>query len=271
MMEQMDKQIKMGAWIVGAVAVAVLAYAGVIYARAYSQSIEPASFRSFSVSGEGKVTAIPDVAEFSFGVITQGGKDVAEAQKQNTDKMNALIGFIKSQGVASEDIKTQQFSIEPRYQYYDCSQRLILSSGTGPAPCPPPDIVGYTITQSALVKVRDFAKVGEIMGELSQKGANSVSQLTFTIDDKTRSENDAREEAIRQAQEKARLIARTGDFRIGKLLTITENVYQPIPMYRDAVGGFAKTVSMEATPVAPSIEPGSQEVSITVYLNYEIR
>lgn len=271
MTEQMDKNIKTGVWIVGAMAVAVLAYAGAIYARAYSQSIEPSSFRSFSVSGEGKVTAIPDVAEFSFGVITQGGRDIADAQKQNTDKMNALVGFIKSQGVASEDIKTQQFSIEPRYQYYDCSQRMILSSGTGPTPCPPPDIVGYTVTQSALVKVRDFNKIGGIMGELSQKGANSVSQLSFTIDDKTRIENDAREEAIEQAKEKARMIAKTGGFRIGKLLSIDESGYQPIPYYRDAVGGYAKTMSPEMAPVAPTIEPGSQDVTISVMLRYEIR
>ena len=271
MTEKMNAFIKNGAWTMGAIAMAIIAYSGMVYARAYSESIQPSSFRSFSVSGEGKVTAIPDVAEFSFGVITQGGKNIAEAQKQNTGKMNTLVDFIKSQGVKDEDIKTQQFSIEPRYQYYDCSSRMILSSAVAPTPCPPPDIVGYTITQSALVKVRDFDKIGAIMGELSQKGANSVSQLSFTIDDKTRIESEAREEAIKQAQDKARSIATTGDFKIGKLLSITENFYQPVPMYRDAVGGYGKAVSMEAAPVAPSIEPGSQEVSITVYLNYEIR
>ena len=239
-MKKMDNMIKNGMRVIGAIAVAVIAYSGLIYARAYSESIQPSSFRSFSVSGEGKVTAIPDVAEFSFGVITQGGKNITEAQKQNTEKMNALIGFIKSQGVKDEDIKTRQFSIEPRYQYYDCSSRAIISIGVEPSPCPPPDIVGYTITQSALVKVRDFDKIGAIMGELSQKGANSVSQLSFTIDDMARIESEAREEAIGQAQEKARSTAKAGDFKIGKLLTITENFYQPVPMYRDAVGGYRK-------------------------------
>ena len=271
MTDQTNTIIKNGMRVIGAIAVAVIAYSGLVYARAYSESIQPSSFRSFSVSGEGKLTAIPDVAEFSFGVITQGGKNIADVQKQNTEKMNALVGFIKSQGVKDEDIKTQQFSIEPRYQYYDCSSRVIMSIGSESSPCPPPDIVGYTITQSALVKVRDFDKIGAIMGELSQKGANSVSQLSFTIDDKTRIESEAREEAIKQAQDKARSIAKTGDFKIGKLLTITENVYQPVPMYRDAVGGYGKALSMEVAPVAPSIEPGSQEVSITVYLSYEIR
>ncbi|KKQ21366.1 MAG: hypothetical protein US36_C0021G0003 [Candidatus Wolfebacteria bacterium GW2011_GWC1_37_10] len=37
-----------------------------IYAGAYSRSIQPSSFRSFSASGEGKITAIPDVAQFTL-------------------------------------------------------------------------------------------------------------------------------------------------------------------------------------------------------------
>lgn len=270
MTEKMNNTIKNEIWAIGAIAIAVIAYAGLIYARAYSDSIQPSSFRSFSVSGEGKVTAIPDVAKFSFGVITQGGKNTGETQRQNTEKMNTLIGFIKSQGIKDEDIKTQQFSIDPRYQQYDCSRRIVTFGTAEPSPCPPPDIVGYTVTQSALVKIRDFQKIGAIMGELSQKGANSVSQLSFTIDDPTRLENEAREKAIKQAQEKAEAIAKTGTFRIGKLLSIDENGYQPIPMYQ-GMGGIAKTMSFEAAPIAPTIEPGSQEVKITVSLRYEIR
>lgn len=270
MTEKTNNLIKNGVWMIGAIAIAIIAYAGLLYARAYSESIQPSSFRSFSVSGEGKIAAIPDVANVSFGVITQGGKNTAETQKQNTEKMNGLIGFIKSQGVKDEDIKTQQFTIEPRYQYYDCSRRITLVANANPTPCPPPDIVGYTVTQSALVKIRDFEKIGAIMGELSQSGANSISQLSFTIDDPAQIENKAREKAIRQAQEKAEAIAKTGRFTIGKLLSIDENNYQPVPMYQ-GMGGVAKSMAFEAAPVAPTIEPGSQEVKITVSLRYEIR
>lgn len=268
----MDTKIKNSLGAIGIIAIAILAYAGFIYARAYAQSIQPTSFRSFAVSGEGKVTAIPDIAQFNFGVVTQGGKNITEAQKQNTEKMNAIIEFIKSQGVEAKDIKTEQFSIEPRYQYYDCSTRSYMPATMEARPCPPPDIVGYTVTQSALVKVRDFSKIGDIMGALTQKGANSVSQLSFTIDDKVKIETEAREAAIKQAQEKAEAIAKSGDFRIGKLLSIDESG-GAIPYYAYGRGAdMMKSVSFEAAaPVAPSIEPGSQEVQINVSLRYEIR
>ncbi|AKM78424.1 MAG: 26 kDa periplasmic immunogenic protein [Candidatus Wolfebacteria bacterium GW2011_GWE1_48_7] len=268
----MDTKIKNSLSAIGVIAITLLTYAGFIYARAYAESIQPSSFRSFAVSGEGKVTAIPDIAQFNFGVVTQGGKDITESQEQNAEKMNAIISFIKSQGVDVKDIKTQQFSIDPRYQYYDCSSRSLTPTTMEVRPCPPPDIVGYTITQSATVKIRDFAKIGDIMGTLTQKGANTVSQLSFTIDDKVKIETEAREAAIKQAQEKAKAIAKSGDFGIGKLLSIDESGGQ-IPYYAYGRGGdMLKTSSMEmATPIAPSIEPGSQEVNINVTLRYEIR
>ncbi len=266
----MDIRIKNSLGAIGIIAIATVAYAGLIYARAYSQSIEPASFRSFAVSGEGKVTAVPDIAQFTFGVVTQGGKDIATGQKTTTNKMNALIDFIKSQGVDAKDIKTEQFSIDPRYQYYDCSQRMV-SSVSAPTPCPPPDIVGYTITQSASVKIRDFAKIGDIMGALSGKGANSVSQLTFTLDDPIKAEMEARDKAIAQAKEKADAIAKAGNFSIGKLLSIEEGA-TPTPYYGYGMGGDSmKTMSLAAAPVNPTIEAGSQDVKVTISLRYEIQ
>ena len=99
------------------VAVLVLvafAYAAIVYVQAYSKSIEPSSFRSFSVTGQGEVTAIPDVAQFSFSVITQGGVDIASLQETNVNKVNDAIAFVKSNGVEDKDIKTLNFSLELR-------------------------------------------------------------------------------------------------------------------------------------------------------------
>ena len=251
-------------YLVGAVIITILALAGAAISYVYSyssyvKSMKPASFRSFSVSGEGKVVAVPDVAEFSFSVITEGGKEIAKLQKENTDKTNKIIGFIKGQGVDAKDIKTQNYSISPRYQYFTCS-----SEGGA---CPPPEIVGYTVSQSVQVKVRNFDKIGELLAAATQNGANSVSELSFTIDDPTELQNKAREEAITKAKSKAEAIAKAGGFKLGQLLSINEgSIY---PMYELPMGaGGGKELSAPAP--APVIEPGSQEISITVNLSYEI-
>ncbi|HLD34280.1 MAG TPA: SIMPL domain-containing protein, partial [Patescibacteria group bacterium] len=68
----MDKKIKNHLGIGALVSMVILATSSLIFANIYSKSIEPSSYRSFSVSGEGKITAIPDVARFTFSVITEG-------------------------------------------------------------------------------------------------------------------------------------------------------------------------------------------------------
>src|SRR3989344_4223966 len=131
-------------------AIVVSSFSAISYVRTYSNSIEPGTYRSFSVSGEGKVVAVPDVAAFSFSVITQGGKDLGSLQKENTTKVNKIIEFIKSKGVAAKDIKTENYSVEPRYANYTCKPVIMASDSAVAYPvdrsCHPPDIVGYTIT-----------------------------------------------------------------------------------------------------------------------------
>lgn len=256
--------------VVGAAKIIVLlalAYSAVSYVSTYSKSIEPSSFRSFTVQGEGKIVAIPDIARFTFSVITQGGTDIAALQQQNTAKVNGAIEFVKSKGVEAKDIKTEHFGLDPRYQTYNCPRHLIE---TGDAePCPPPTIVGYTVEQTVSVKVRDFAKIGELLSGVVSRGANSVSQLSFTIDDPTALENEARAKAITQAKEKAESVARAGGFKLGRILSIQEGGV--VPVYRafeSKALGFGGGIA--SLPV-PAIEPGSQEVTVVVSINYEIR
>lgn len=245
---------------------AVFSYAAVLYVKSYSKSIEPSSFRSFSANGEGKVVSIPDVAQFTFNIIIEGGKDIAKIQKENTDKANKAIAFIKSKGVETKDIKTQNYNLNPRYQYYSCSPR-ILNDGEA-KPCPPSEIVGYTINQSVSVKIRDFSKIGDIMAGVMENGANSVSQLSFIIDDLSELRNQARDEAIKKAKESAKLIAKAGGFGIGRLLSIEESGY-PAPMYEYGMGSIT-TMQSAKSFASPVIEAGSQEITVNVNLRYEI-
>lgn len=242
----------------------IFALSAMSYVSSYSKSIQPSSFRSFSASGEGKITAIPDIAQFTFSVITEGNKDIAKLQKENTDKTNKIINFAKSSGVTDKDIKTQNYNLEPRYQYYSCPVSREMAE-----PCPPAEIVGYTITQTIAVKIRNFDKIGDIMAGVVQNGANSVSQLSFSVDDISVVQDKAREEAIKKAKERAELIAKAGDFKVGKLLSIDEDGY-PEPIYGYGMGGFVAKSAMESSLPAPQIEPGSQEIKVNVILRYEI-
>ena len=281
-MNQTIKNVLGGAIVL---VVLVLGYSAASYVSSYGKSIQPSSFRSFSVTGEGKATAIPDIAEFSFQVVSQGGTDLAGVQQTNTDKTNKAIAFVKSKGVEDKDIKTQYYNVEPRYQTYSCRQPIVpmiygsdgsvstpsvISQPVSVQPCPPSTIVGYTITQSVDIKVRDFSKIGDIMTGIVTNGANQVGSLNFTLDDPTKVQDAARADAITKAKAKAEAMAQAGGFRIGRLLNVNEG-YNPYPMYNYA----AKTLGMgggiaESAAPAPTIQPGSQDVNVTMTLQYEI-
>ena len=259
----MDKKIKNYLGIGALVSMVILAVSSLMFANIYSKSIEPSSYRSFSASGEGKVVAIPDVAKFTFSVITEGGKDIASIQQENAQKNNNSISLLKDNGVEDKDIKTAGYSLQPRYQYFSCP----VGKNSSTKPCPPPEIVGYSINQTTSVKIRDFEKAGEILSGVVQGGVNSVSELFFTIDDRTEIENQARQEAIANAISKAESIAQAGNFNLGKILSINENSFSVFNQYKTlGIGG-----SEDFAVSAPAIEPGSQDVSIGVTISYEIR
>ena len=252
--------------------VALLAGAGASwrYVGAYAKSIEPSSFRSFSVYGEGKATTIPDIAEFSFSIITEGGKDLGKLQSENTAKANGTIAFLKSNGVEEKDIRTSGYSVEPRYQYFECGPRILPPGGVSSLePCPPPEITGYTVRQSVSVKVRDFSVAGDLLSGVVKEGANSVSGLSFRVDDPEKSRAEAREKAIGKARTKAEAIAKAGGFKVGRLLNLDEGG-SPIPIF-DQYGMGGGAFEKSAPSAAPIIEPGSQEISVTINLRYEIR
>lgn len=237
----------------------VLAVSSLWYVSTYNESIQPGSFRSFSVTGEGKAIVVPDVARFTFGVLTEAsGKDIAKLQTDNTAKMNKIIAVLKKAGLAEKDIKTESYNLSPRYQY--CGRESVI--------CPPSQIVGYTIDQTVSVKVRDFGKIGSILSEVVTAGATNISQVEFTVDDMEQVRNEARALAIEQAREQAKATAKAGGFRVGKLLSLEENS-GPMPMMYEKSIGFGGDMAVASAPV-PAIEPGSTEVVVNVFLRYEI-
>ncbi len=251
----MNPSIKnaLGVFLVLALVVAsgALVQAVRTYARAGGQQTE----RSFTVFSTGEAVAVPDVAAFTFTVITEGGKDVAALQSENAKKANAANAFVKDAGVEDEDIRTSRYAISPRYESRTCTS----------SSCPPPTIVGYSITQGVRVKVRAFEKAGALLAGVVERGANSVSQLSFTVDDPDEVQNAARADAVAKAKEKAQTLAKAGGFRLGRILKIEDSTVTPSSPY-------ARTLELGAADaaVAPSIEPGSQEVRITVSVQYEI-
>ncbi|OJI09188.1 MAG: hypothetical protein COV08_02035 [Candidatus Vogelbacteria bacterium CG10_big_fil_rev_8_21_14_0_10_49_38] len=259
-------QDKLKSWLylAGIIALLALAYGCWSYTSTYADSM---MMRSFSVTGEAKISVVPNVAEFDFSVTTEGGKDLVALQTQNTKKMNEIIAFLKKNKIDDEDVRTTSYNLSPRYQNINCR-----FDGTGVSICPPAEIIGYSLRQSGVVKVRDFTVLGGLLAGVVESGANGVSQLRFTIDDRDALLGEVKGEAIKRAQVKAKSLADTAGIRLGKLLSI-EDAYTPYYGATDTfgMGGDGREMlAIKAAP-APAIEPGSQEVTASVILRYGIK
>jgi len=248
----------------GALALIAVAYSVFVLAGAFSNSLAASSSRSFTVVGEGKVTAKNDIAQFTYSVTIQGGKDIAKIKAESDSKTANILAYLKSQGVEAKDIKTVNYSLEPRYQYFACP--AIQSASV---PCRPSEIAGYTITQTDSVKIRNLTKVGTIVSGVLDKGANDVSQLTFTVDDQVALRDQARALAIAQAKVQAKNLAKAGAFQVGKILSINENQGPDYYLNREMA---PKTVMMDAgAGSVASVSAGSNDIVSTLVVRFEIK
>ncbi len=236
------------------VVVTVFGLMGVGTLVRYSNAIAPS--RTIQVSGEGKVDIVPDVATISASVVTRGS-DANKVQTESTQKMNAAVAFVKSQGVPTADIKTTGFNLYPTSRY---------EPNTG-AQIP----TGFEATQTITIKVRGIdqsaQKASMIAGGLVPAGANQLSGIQYDIENPDAQRNAARQMAFDNAFEKARSMAAQNRVRIARVITFSESADYGGPIYY-AKGGIAMDA---AAPSAPSIEPGTQEVKMNVSVTYEIR
>jgi uncharacterized protein len=207
--------------------------------------------QNISVTGEGKVVGVPDVGLVTLSVLTD--KPTAkEVMQENSGKMNEIIKFVKDSSVDAKDIQTTGYYLSPRYDWKD-GIRIDR---------------GYELTSSISVKIRNLDKVSEIIDGAVSRGANQVGDIQFIIDDQEKLKNDAREKAITQAKEKAKDIAKSAGFSLGRVVSFSENdgsYTYPQPLYLD------KSVSGIGGGGAPSVEQGSQEITIDVTLGFELK
>ena len=205
------------------------------------------------VTGVGKVTVVPDIAMLSLGIETQE-VTVAEAQQQAAEAMDAVMNVLDSYGVDEKDIQTQHFSIQPVRRWDPDNEQEIL--------------LGYRVTNTVVVKIRNIDDAGEIIDAAVAVGGDytRVNSVSFTVDEPEAYYEEAREEAMADAKAKAQQLTDLGGVKLGKPTYINEySVYIPTPIiYRDIV------VSEGAPVPETPISPGEMEIQLTVQVVYSI-
>ncbi len=205
--------------------------------------------RSVTVQGEATLSAKPDLALVSFGAVSQAA-EAASAIEANNRAMRKVLSAIEKFGIPGRDVQTGGFLLNPQYE----SGRI-----TGRAR----RIIGYSVQNWVIVKLRDISRIGEFLGRVMNQGANRFRGVHFALEQTPERMDRLRKEAVKNAAQKARILAESAGANVGKVLEITEggaNGPEPRPMFS------ARALVQEAVPIAP----GESGLRISVTVVFEI-
>lgn len=235
-----------GVILVGAVGVVALAGSDhAAPATAYSSG-GGSEQSAIWVSGTGEVTVVPDVAVLSLGVELEEAT-VQEAMDEAAVAMDRVISTLLAKGIAEKDIQTRWFNIYPVRKWTEWDDTII----------------GYEVTNTVTVKIRDIDAVAKAGGDLIR-----IHGVSFTVDDPSPYYVEARAEAVADATAKAKQLADLSGVQLGKPFYISEGGgYTPTPIYRDYA-----MMSFEggSAPITP-ISPGETEIILTVQMAFTIQ
>jgi len=205
--------------------------------------------RTFTVEGQGKVEVTPDTYTSTFTVQEQGDTQ-EQAQQAGNTKQNEALQALRDLGFAEEDIKTTQYSINPRYDF--------------PSPERGREEAGFDFFQSTSIETKERATMEQALDRLAAIGIN-IGGINIEADEEEYMQ-EARKNAMEDAREKAEELAKAGGFRVGKIVTVSEASFgQPPIEFREAA--LPGTGAADQSVISPGTDEVTATVSVTYYIN----
>ncbi len=201
-----------------------------------------------SVSARAEASRTPDVATLSAGVVTSAA-DANAALRANAEQMNRVMRAIRAAGIQERDVQTSGLNIHPQYRHVDNES---------------PVITGYQASNTVNLKLRDVARIGDVLDALVANGANQVNGPSFEIDQPEAVYDEARRKALELARTRASMYADTLGLRVRRIVSISEGggFVQPMPMMRMA--------AMDARAESSPVSPGETTLSASLDVVFEL-
>ena len=208
-----------------------------------------------SVNGEGIVKVVPDRAEVTFAVVTEG-ENAAEAQNKNAALVKQAVNTLQNGGVAQEDINTRGYYLNPMYNYPEGQS---------------PTISSYEARNELIVNAHYIENVGKIIDLAVQGGINQVQDISFYVEDSKAPNAQALNMAIADARYKADIIAAALDKQITGIQSASGYWYNnsSMPYYAeyDDAGSELSSNIVVSTPINPGMMEIFASADIVYFIN----
>lgn len=219
-----------------AAALALVAYAGVGRPAAARGDAPAPAAASVTVTGHGDVTAVPDRATISAGVRTVAATATAALAANDAAAARVAAALKRAGGT---DLQTQEVSLSPQ-----------ITRGR---------VTGY-VAQNIVSAESAIADAGRLIDAAVAAGANTVDGPSLSVAGRDALYRQALQRAVADARAKAQALAQAGGFAVGRVLSVTEQSSEPVPL---AAGARA------AAPSTP-VEPGTQDITADVQVSFAI-
>ncbi len=207
--------------------------------------------RVVSVTGEGSVLAIPDMATISVGVETQG-RSAGVALRANSEAMAAVMALLERAGIDKPDIQTQALNLNPVWD-----QTRLNDQGA-------PMIAGYAASNIVGIRLRDLATLGDVLDQVSAAGANTFHSIQFGLIDPKPATDAARKAAVADARARAELYVAAAGATLGRVISISEI---PVGFAGPLAGAMLR---MEADSMAVPVAAGAMNVTAQISVTFAL-
>lgn len=163
--------------------------------------------REIIVTGEGRVSAEPDMAIISLGV-TREARTAAEAMDDASGAIAQVLDDVEKSGIEPKDVQTSSISLSPRWDHSKNNA--------------PPRVTGYVASNTLSIRVRELEDLGSLLDKVVASGANTMHGLSFSVANPRPLEDEARVAAVKDALSKAGLLADAASVALGPVQTISE-------------------------------------------------
>jgi uncharacterized protein len=234
-------------------AVGLAVIASLLAAGPLAAQEKPAPAPRLYLTGKAKVEAPPDFASVTIGV-TNRAATTAEAIDKTSAAAAKIVAAAKAFGIAPADLQTSYVVLTQAY-------RTVREPGGGTEQKPD----GYQATNSVTMRVRDLGRLGEVLRNVVDSGANQIDGVDFGLSDPKRLEQAALTAAVKDARAQADTIATAAGVTLARIVEIRYGA-GPTPVPPHAYYAPRRAAARENVPV----EAGSLEVTAEVSVVFEL-
>jgi uncharacterized protein YggE len=228
-----------------AILIAVLTlFSVMVFAQAPSAPIPNTVY----TGADGKFETAPDTALIQFNINAQA--DNAKAAYEQAQKQAEQVRQImRNNGIDPKAAEVGYYSIQPQYDWKN----------------PKSKVIGYRVSTSVTLKVKDFAKIGPMTQQLADSAVSDSQSVSYTLDNVDDAKVKAIEDAYRRARTSAESLARAAGRTLGELTYASVDTFdqvRPMPVV------MARPMAMKAEMApAPTEQFSPQNVTVTAHVN----